>query len=468
MNGALRVIGRPSLSAVSSSGGASPAPVVEDLAPLWAIDARRGVRDLIGAAHPTGTVEVLSPDNTKRIMGLGYSGDARWTTPHDDSWVFDGGALIVFEASSAVLAGAPRDSAGYEELFAHNIDGTGVWDAIEVGFYTAAAGAPWRLFIDYSPNAAEDDSGSFQLFSDPIPAPSSRQTYAVRLIGDNGDNTNTVQFFILDDTGGVTIKGRVFRLVSEETRAGTTDVYDTDTDWWLLAGAGQVWSVECYDGPDGDLMFTADPENDGVLGSGSWVSSTGETWTATGSLVKPVICPERASWLVAAGVSFVVADANALDVGTGDFTVAMVFEATSLASGASDFRMLLAKFNPANIGTTGVGWGFADYSPIGGLVFAVNDGDGLVFAGGAWTANVQHLVVATGARGGLLSVYVDDMTTPLATADMTGASLTLANTLDVVSSTTAVASPALLGAGAVWSRALSASERSRLSAMLGV
>jgi hypothetical protein len=96
--------------------------------------------------------------------------------------------------------------------------------------------------------------------------------------------------------------------------------------------------------------------------------------------------------------------------------------------------------------------------------FVWNDGTGLHSAcGGSWSANETHVLVATGDRDGLVSFYLDDMTTPAATADLSAAA-TLTNT-DAVG-TLPPSDLLQVGAWAKWDRVLTAAELAVLPARL--
>lgn len=284
--------------------------------------------------------------------------------------------------------------------------------------------------------------------------------------------TGVVTAYVEDTAGAViTADGRKWTSLGSDTEASGALPDTANAILTFMIGKGVGGWCQVYDGIDGTLVVDMDIARDAVAGLSSgdtFTAETGETWTLNQWCATFGV--DRKAWVVAspdvsADGPFSVPDNAALDLGTGDFTVAMVYEPSTLASGPADFRPLFFKANPATIGSTGVGWGFVDYGPLGGLVFALNDGSGLAYAAGAWTAGERHLLVATGDRDGNLSLYINDVVTPAATTDISASSATLTNALDLTASTP---DPALLGAAAVWDRVLVAGELAQLPTMLGV
>lgn len=280
-------------------------------------------------------------------------------------------------------------------------------------------------------------------------------------------STGVVTAYVEDDAGAVTTTdGRKWTSLGTDTEATGNLPDTTNAILTFMIGKGVGGWCQVYDGIDGTLVVDMDIERDashGLTSGDTFTAGTGETWTLNEYCATFTV--DRKSWVVgspgdSADGGFAVSDAAPVDITTGDFTVACVYEPSTLASGAADFRLLFAKMNPATIGAAGIGWGFVDYGPLGGLGFALNDGGGLESgAFTTWTAGARHLMVATGDRDGLLSLYLDDMTTPAVTTDISDTAGTLANSEDLASSTP---DPALLTAAAMWDRVLTADEIRKL------
>lgn len=426
------------LSVVSSS-------VLDDA--VWAIDARSGAVDRAGTAPPIPMANSLLGANGL-VSVSGYTNEADpgaslWSTPHSADMV-----PTTSVSMRAHWGGIGDPSAG--GLITQS-----------VGLRKALSSDPLIPVLDLC--VTEDGQLRFAVRDD-------TDTYRGVDAGSGLDwlEANTVRCDYNFTTGAYAMftsadDGATWTPLASGTLGPYTLVSDTGPlDFQVGKSVG--WWCELW--VDGALAVKFDVEDCDEGDTTVVSSSTGETWTAGDGL--SVFDMDRAGWVVvSAGANgFGVADAPALDIGTGDFTAAIVYEAGSLASGGADFRGLLAKFNPATIGTNGVGWGFVDYSPLGGVGFALNDGGGLKFAFASWPGTFDRvLLVATGDRDGNLRLFIDDMVTAAATTDISDTTDTLTNALDVFASTPA---PALLSAAALWDRVLTAGELSSLPTLMGV
>lgn len=428
----------------------------------WWVDARRGAVDLVGSADPVPMNGTLLPaDNKVRAVslntneggdGVNSTGSYLWT---DDSAIAVTGDIDI-RCSHAAIDDVTNDGV--------------VPQAVKVAKYLGDTINTFDYMVSVLTNAGESHFSGSGLSSDIGTGLDLYSDVALRWTRTTADGV--VSAYIEDDADPdvTTADGRNWRLIGTDT--GATGDLDDTTNSILTFSVGKGFGGWCqiYDGVDGTLVVDMDVDRDataGLVSGGTFTDATDITWTLNDNCTT-FLC-DRAAWIVGtpmptADGPFTVADANSLDIGTGDFTVAMVYEPSTLASGGSDFRTLLFKANPATIGSSGVGWGFVDYGPLGGVGFAINDGGGLesgCFT--TWDAGVRHLMVATGDRGGNLSLYVDDMVTPAATTDITDTTDTLTNSDDLSSGTP---DPALLAAAAKWDRVLTAPELAALPALL--
>lgn len=443
------------------------AELIAGTGPLWVIDARLSESDLVGSVDPAPMANTLVPgDGTVRVASMQI-----------DEVAFDGSAgsaSFLYSADSAAL-GITGDidirgaMSGIDDL---TNDGSVPQKIMVSKFQPDPFACDWQLSVhlDGDPCFTWWPGGAGTLEAVKVAAtedPYSATAYRVTRVAATG----VVSAWVEDDAAPdvTTADGTNWRLIG--THAGTSGDLSDSTGMTLsfMIGKGLGGWCQVFDGIDGTLVADMDIGRDATAGMATgdtFTANSGETWTL-GKACATFAC-DRAAWLVGATATadgtFAVADADALDIGVGDFTAAMVYEASTVASGGADFRPLFFKADPATIGSTGVGWGFVDYGPLGGVGFALNDGTGLKTAFGPWTAGARHLVVATGDRDGNLRLFIDDMATPVATTDITGVG-TLTNALAASSSTP---EPALLGAVALWDRVLTADELAALPARLGV
>lgn len=431
---------------------------------VWAIDARFGPVDLVGSADPSpmagtlldpadGAVQVVSLRTNESGDGLGNNTGSFLSTP--DSVVNSITGDIDIRAFCWSIDDPTND--GF------------VPQAIKVSKYLGGAPNVYDyLFSILTPEGDLRLSGSGLAAS--VTASEDLHTRkAYRITRDA--SSGVVEAFVEDADGSVsTLDGRSW------TSLGTTtsdpgDLDDTaNSELTFMIGKGIGGWCEIRDGIDGSPVVEMDIARDappGLASGDTFTASSGETWTL--GEYCGTFAVDRPGWVVGTpGVSadgpFIVADADAIDIGTGDFTVAVVYEPVTLSDGPLDFRQVFAKLNQLTIGTTGVGWGFLDYGPLGGVGFVMNDGGGLESVFTSWDAGVRHVLVATGDRDGNLSLYVDDLTTPAATSDISDTTGTLANTDNLTSTS---ADPAVLYAAAMWDRVLTADEIRLLPYLMG-
>lgn len=302
-----------------------------------------------------------------------------------------------------------------------------------------------------------------------VPADISLYTMTpLRVTRDAG--TGVVEGFIENDADYdvTTADGRHWQLLGSDSSGGPGPLEDTpDMILTFMIGKGVGGWCQVYDGIDGTLVVDMDVARDapgGLADGGTFTAATGETWTV--GEFSATFDIDANSWLVGnteVAANFEVPDAASVDLGTADFTLVARIQPSSLATGGADFRPYVIKANPATIGSTGVGWALLDFAPLGGLVFGINDGSGLVFVAGPWTAFDWHLVVVTGDRDGLMSLYIDDMTTAVDTSNIAGTAGTLSNALDIAS---LPRDPALLQSALIYHRLLDADERTHLADLL--
>ncbi len=431
----------------------------------WYIDARYGAFDQRGDVDPvpmdgtllglTGDVVAVSlltnegdPNQsllyTDDSAALGLTGaiDLRWSAGAIDDPSNNGGAPQSYKVAKLVVGAATP----------------------EYGASILLTGAAAFVWTDDS-DIVHSQEASAAATMDPYSHVPQRVTFdpttgtAIAYVGDDDAPTVT------------TADGRGWRQVGTGTFGPTTVRANTSLLTFLLGKGYGEW-MQVYDGIDRVLVSDVDIDRDapgGLSVGDTFTAGTGETWTLGGS-TGTFDC-NRPGWIVgdpgsSADGPFTVPDAPALDLGTADFTVAALIQPASIADGGSDFRLVYSKA-AGNIGATGVGWAFIDYSPLGGVCFVVNDGTSPVtgpHAAGAWTAGEWHLCVATGDRDGNLSFYIDNMATPVSTASMAAVG-TLSNAADV---TAAEVDPALLGASAVWPEVLTSAQLLSLPTYLGV
>lgn len=448
----------PAVNRAPSGRGMPAEGSVLSLSPVWAIDARQGATDLVGAADPTPMANTLLPgDGAVRAVslvtneggdGINSTGSYLWT---DDPAIAITGDIDI-RCSCAAIDDVTNNGAVPQTVRVAKYLG----DTLNTFDYMVSVLNDGDANLSFGANAAVVAASLDQRDDTPL-----RWTRA--------SATGVVSTYIEDDAAPdvTTADGRNWRLIGTDTEASGALPDTADSILTFLIGKGYGRWCEVYDGIDGTLVVDLDVARDAAAGLTSgetFTDGTGNLWTVNEYCATFDV--DRPAWVVgspgdSAAGPFTVADADALDLGTGDFTVAMVYEPSTLDAGT--FRTLFFKANPATIGTTGVGWGFVDYAPLGGVGFALNDGAGLKAAFTGWTAGSRHLLVATGDRSGNLSLYVDDMGTPAATVDISAVG-TLTNALDVTASNV---DPALLGAAAVWDRVLAAYELALLPTLMG-
>ncbi len=442
-------------------------PSILDLSPTWAIDARSGPVDLIGDADPSPMASSLVPgDSVTRAVSLKINEVDFAGTPASASFLYSADSSALSITGDIDIRGS---MAGFDDL----TNNGSVPQKIMVSKFrpSPSFATDWQLSI------ALDGDPRFTFWPDvegPVEAvsvsgtedPYSDAAYRVTRVAATG----AVAAYVEDDDNPdvTTADGRHWRSLG--TASSTTkDLSDTD-NMTLTYMIGKGWGGWCqvYDGIDGDLVVDLDIDRDatpGLATGDTFTAASGETWTLGGQ--SATFSCDRPAWLVgytySADGTFTVADAETLDLGTGDFTIAMVYEPSTLASGAGDFRQLLSKIDPSTLGVGGVGWVIGEYEPLGGVGFAFADGGAPGFAFSGWTAGERHLVVVTGDRDGVLSLYVDDMASAAATVSMVGVG-SLSNSRSLISEPPG---PALMGAAAVWGRVLSADELASLPALMG-
>ena len=439
--------------------GASPS--VLELSPVWAVDASRyggsGLwGDLVGDADVTGSndnvtvypgaipaqflrppADALRSVAVQNYEGTGPSDSSGWTTPHDAA-MYPSATLSVRAGGGFRAISDPQNLPSGPERFAIArkaiADDFGN-DLVVAINDTAEVEVQWSDGVDQHTIAA----GSIDWFDPPT------------LRADLDLATGDLTVYTSADDGDTWTEA--------DTTAGDGPVTIAEGTEPLVAcpGRGVYGWVEWW--ADGVLVASFDAA-DGEPWATTVTSTTGETWTAHAT---SILWPAGEPQFV--GTHLMVPDDPAVDIGTGDFTVAVRMSMAAVASGGA-FYNLFHKADPATIGSGGVGWGLFDYAPLGGLVFLVNDGTGLVFAGSAWTAQEFHTIAVTGDRDGLLSLYVDDMATPAATADLSATTGTLANTLPVYANPHGVTN-AITGA-AIFDRVLDGGELTRLPTLMGV
>lgn len=457
-------VGRGLIPNRGGRGRGVPVGSILDLLPVWAIDARSGAVDLVGAVDPVpmtaslldpadGAVQAVSMSTNEGGDGVNSTGSYLWTA---DSVANS----ITGDIDIRALCRAMDDSTN---------DGL-VPQTVKVAKYLGDVVNSFDYMVSILTNG--DAHMSIGLAAAEVAAsedPYGYKAYRMTRVSATGVVNAYVE---ASDGAVVTADGRKWTLLG--TTTGGTGALPNTTNAILtfMIGKGVGGWCQVYSGVDGTLVVDMDIERDataGLVATETFVAASGETWTLNEGCATFGV--DRKAWAVgspgdSADGPFIVPDDPVVDITTGDFTVACVFEPSTLASGGADFRPLFAKFNPATIGTTGVGWGFVDYSPLGGAGFAINDGSGLKAAfGGTWTA-ARHLLVATGDRDGNLRFFLDDVTTAAATTDITACSGTLANALTLGPALSS-AQPSLLGAAAKWDRVLTAGELARLPALLG-
>lgn len=431
---------------------------------VWAIDARFGPVDLVGEADPTpmagsllnsadGAVQVVSLKTNESGDGLGGNTGSYLSTPDSAANSITGDIDI--------------------RTFCWSIDdptNNGIKpQSIKVAKYLG--GSPNVFDYVFSILTPEGDArlGGSGLAATVTASESLYDRKAYRITRDA--TTGDVEAFVGDDDGAVTTAdGRKWTSLGTTTSdPGALDDTANSVLTFMVAKGVGGW-CQVYDGIDGTLVVDMDVARDATAGLTSgetFTAESGETWTVGEAC--GTFAVDRPGWVVGTpGVSadgpFIVADADAIDIGTGDFTVAVVYEPVTLSDGPLDFRQVFAKLNALTIGTTGVGWGFLDYGPLGGVGFVMNDGGGLESVFTSWDAGVRHVLVATGDRDGNLSLYVDDLTTPAATTDISDTTGTLANTDNLTSTSD---DPAVLYAAAIWDRVLTADDLRLLPYLMG-
>lgn len=430
----------------------------------WYIDARTGSPDdIVGdvdAVPMTATLMVPSDGAVQFATMYTNEGNA---DPADDS-------LLSTPDSTAVSVTGDIDL----RWTARSIDDASNAGVVPHPIYLAkfVGGSP-NVF-DYAAkvllNGTPEFSGSG--LNEQVGSPGDVDIYATGTHRFTRDATSgEISFYDQDDSGSVvTADGTHWRLVaSVAAAAGPLDDTSGTYPVAMIAKGVGAW-FQIYDGIDGTLVAEADIDRDapaGLAAGGSFASATtGETWTLGAHCATFGI--DRNAWLVGntgqnADGPFTVPDAPSINIGTGDFTVVALLQPSTLASGGADFRSYLLKVNPATIGSNGVGWGLFDYSPLGGLLFGLNDGTGLHFVHSAWTGFDWHLIVVTGDRSGNLSLYLDDMVTPASTTSIAAATGTLSNALDLAVNPT---EPSLLESALIFSVALDGTQRTHLSELL--
>lgn len=417
--------------------------------PVWLIDARRGPVDQLGGVDPVPvTGSLLNPtdgalQSVSTQTNEGSAGASLWSTPHDAGMV--PAVSVSMRARCRSVADPTTGATTAQAVWLRKTGEVDVYDEVMQVATVISNGKVQFKWIDQADDvqSAISTVGGLDVFDlVSVRADMVLATGDVTFYTDTGDGWEQLGAVVAGG-GPSTVRADEGDLAFQVAKS---------VGFW-----GELWI-------DGALQSRFDVD-DCDPGPGATVvsSATGETWTA-GDDVWVAAVGRKAWYSVVSGqdVEFVLADDDVLDIGTGDFTVAAVVSPTSMASGPADLRMLFAKFNPPTIGSTGVGWGLIDYSPLGGPGFVWNDGTGLHSAcGGSWSANETHVLVATGDRDGLVSFYLDDMTTPAATADLSAAG-TLTNT-DAVG---ALPPSDLLqiGAWAKWDRVLTAGELAVLPA----
>lgn len=425
--------------------------------PAWLIDARLSETDRVGAVDPTPMTNTLLPaDGVVRAVSL--------NTNETGDGVTSTGSYLWTDDPAIAVTGDIDIRVACESIDDVTNNGL-VPQAVKVAKYL---GDTLNTF-DYMVSVLNDGDANLSFGANAaVVAASLDQTDGTALRWTRVAATGVVSAYIEDAAGAVTTAdGRKWTLLGTDTEA-TGDLPDTaNSILTFMIGKGHGGWCQVYDGIDGTLVVDLDVDRDATAGlsvGDTFTDGTGNVWTLNEACA--TFGCDRRAWIVGspgetADGPFTVADAAALDI-VGDFTVAMVYEPSTVSTGG--FRAILSKVDPATLGTTAVGWAFVDYSPLGGVGFALNDGTGLVTAFGAWTAGERHLLVATGDRDGNLRLFIDDMATPVATTDISARAGTLANALDVTSSNP---DPALLGAVAKWDRVLTAGELTVLAARLG-
>lgn len=453
----------PELLRGSRSLAVSPSGSILNLAPTWAIDARRGDVDLVGTADPSpvraslldpadGAVQVVSMDTNETGDGVNSTGSYLWTA---DTAANSVTGDIDIRAKCRAFDDVTNNGFVPQTIKVAKYLG----DVVNTFDYLFAILNNGDMRLGGSGLAATVDSAQDVYAS---------HAYRITRVAATG----VVEAFIEDTAGATTTAdGRKWTSLGTTTDPAGNLNNTTNAILTFMVGKGVGGWCQVYDGIDGTLVVDMDIERDappGLVATDTFTAGTGETWTLNEACATFAV--DRAAWV--AGVSlnsadgpFIVADADAVDITTSDFTAAIVYEPSALASGPLDFRTIFFKANPGTIGAGGVGWGFGDYSPLGGVLFALNDGSGMRFVATSWTAGERHLIVATGDRDGNLSLYLDDMTSPAATTDISSTTGTLANTDNVTSSN---AAPALLAAAAKWDRVLTAGELAKLPTLMGV
>lgn len=435
------------------------AELVAATEPAWLIDARLSETDRVGAVDPTPMTNTLLPgDGVVRAVSL--------NTNETGDGVTSTGSYLWTDDPAIAVTGDIDIRVACESIDDVTNNGL-VPQAVKVAKYL---GDTLNTF-DYMVSVLNDGDANLSFGANAaVVAASLDQTDGTALRWTRVAATGVVSAYVEDAAGAVTTAdGRTWTLLGTDTEA-TGDLPDTaNSILTFMIGKGHGGWCQVYDGVDGTLVVDLDVDRDATAGlsvGDTFTDATGNVWTLNEGCA--TFGCDRRAWIVGspgetADGPFTVADAAALDIGTGDFTAAMVYEPSTLASGGADFRTLFFKADPSTIGSTGVGWGFVDYGPLGGVGFALNDGAGLKSAFGSWTAGARHLVVATGDRDGNLRLFIDDMATPVATTDITGVG-TLTNALSVSSSSP---EPGLLGAVALWDRVLTADELATLTTYLG-
>lgn len=450
----------PSVNRGPAGRGMPTQGSVLSLTPAWAIDARTGAVDLVGDVDPTPMTNTLLPgDGITRAVSL-FTNEAGDGTTSTGSYLWTDDPAIAVTGDIDIRTSCEA----IDDVTNNGV----VPQTVKVAKYL---GDVVNTF-DYMLSVLNDGGANLSFGANAAVVPASLDQYdgtALRVT--RVAATGVVSAYLEDDSGAVTTAdGRRWTLLGTDTEA-TGALPDTaNAILTFMVGKGHGGWCQVYDGIDGTLVVDLDIDRDAIAGLSSgdtFTDGTGNLWTLN-EFCGTFAC-DRPAWIAGSpGESvdgpFTVADADALDIDTGDFTVAMLYEPSTLASGPADFRPLFFKANPATIGSTGVGWGFVDYSPLGGVGFALNDGTGLASAFGAWTAGERHLLVATGDRDGNLRLFIDDMATPAATTDISARAGTLANALDVTASNP---DPSLLGAAVKWGRVLTPDELAQLPGLLG-
>lgn len=425
--------------------------------PVWLIDARRGAVDLVGAADPVPmTASLLDPaDGAVQAVSM-------WTNEAGDGVTSTGSYLWTGDAAANSITGdidirvlcRPIDDATSNGI---------VPQTVKVAKYL---GDVVNTF-DYMTSVLTNGDMNMSVGSIAAVVAASESMYGqVAYRWCRVAATGVVSAFVEDAAGAVTTAdGMKWTLLGTDTEAAGPVPNTSSAILTFMIGKGVGGWCQVFDGIDGTLVVDMDVARDapgGLAAGDTFTAGTGETWTlneccATFAVDRPV-------WVIgstgdSADGPFKVVDDPAVDIGTGDFTVACVIEPATLST--ADFRLIFTKFNPATIGTTGVGWGFFDYGPLGGVGFAMNDGGGLEFVATSWAAGERHLLVATGDRAGNLTLYVDNMVTPAGSTAISDTADTLTNALDLTSSTN---DPGLLSAAAKWDRVLTGAELAVLPA----